>query len=196
MRALRGRSDRQLLRATRAGDAEAFGEFFVRHADAVLGYVRSRIGGAETAADLTAETFAAALEAVQGGRAEDVRNGAAWLTGIAAHKLVDTYRRARVAVRARLELELPALVVDDHDAALIDRLAARQHGVVAALDRLSPDERAAIVARIVHERDYDRIARDLGQSPTTVRKRVSRGLTRLRKETGAHNCDERASEVL
>jgi DNA-directed RNA polymerase specialized sigma24 family protein len=40
-------------------------------------------------------------------------------------------------------------------------------------------------ARIVHERDYDRIAADLGQSEPAIRKRVSRGRDRLRREMGA-----------
>ena len=180
---IRRSSDQQLLWATRAGDADAYGEFFVRHAKVVLGFLRRQTGSAELAADLTAETFAAALVAVHRGRAENVPSGAAWLLGIARNKLVDSYRSARVEATARTELGLSRLDTDDGTLELIDRLAADEGNRRAsvALDELSRDEREAIVERIVHERTYEEIARDLGQSETTIRKRVSRGLTRLRQ---------------
>jgi RNA polymerase sigma-70 factor (ECF subfamily) len=46
---------------------------------------------------------------------------------------------------------------------------------------LPPDQWEAIEARILEERDYDDVARSLGLSEFVVRKRVSRGLARLRK---------------
>jgi len=50
----------------------------------------------------------------------------------------------------------------------------------------SDDERAAVIERVVLERDYAEIARDASTSEAVARKRVSRGLARLRKEIGAH----------
>jgi len=181
----RDRSDQELLRATRAGDADAYGEFFARHADAVLAFLRKRAGSAELAADLAAETFAAALLAVHRGHAEHVPNGAAWLLGIARNKLIDSYRAARVQDAARAELGLPRLAVDDEELELIDHIAGGEQPMFAALERLSAQEREAIIERILRERDYDEIAGELGQAETTIRKRVSRGLMRLRREMGA-----------
>lgn len=182
---LRRLSDTRLLEATAGGDAEAYGEFFARHVDEVLRFARRRIGGSEVAADLTAETFAAALEAVHQGRASDVRNPAAWLMQIASHKLVDSYRHSRVQDAARLSLNMPPLVLDDDDLRWIDRIAANEQGVVSALERLSAQERDAIVARIVQERDYEQIAATGGESQAAVRKRVSRALARLRQDIEA-----------
>jgi RNA polymerase sigma-70 factor (ECF subfamily) len=48
------------------------------------------------------------------------------------------------------------------------------------LSDLPEDLREAVVARVLEERDYDEIAAKLGCSQQVVRKRVSRGLTRLR----------------
>ncbi|MGH2930562.1 MAG: sigma factor-like helix-turn-helix DNA-binding protein, partial [Solirubrobacteraceae bacterium] len=42
------------------------------------------------------------------------------------------------------------------------------------------DERAAVRARVIEEREYGEIARSLGCSEMVIRKRVSRGLARLR----------------
>ncbi len=48
------------------------------------------------------------------------------------------------------------------------------------LDGLSIDQREAVLAHVVNERDYHEIARDLECSESVVRKRVSRGLAELR----------------
>lgn len=44
------------------GDARDFAQFYRRFEDAVLAYFVQRTGSADTAVDLTAETFARALE--------------------------------------------------------------------------------------------------------------------------------------
>jgi DNA-directed RNA polymerase specialized sigma24 family protein len=43
-------------------------------------------------------------------------------------------------------------------------------------------ERTAVEARVLEERDYSDIARDLSCSEAVVRQRVSRGLARLRRQ--------------
>jgi RNA polymerase sigma factor (sigma-70 family) len=48
------------------------------------------------------------------------------------------------------------------------------------LAELPPDEQVAVRARVIEERDYSEIASELGCSELVVRKRVSRGLSRLR----------------
>lgn len=178
------RSDADLLAATRAGDAEAFGEFFRRHQDTVLLYVRRRSSDAELAADLTAETFAAALLAVHRGNAAKVTSGAPWLIGIARHKLIDTYRTGAAQDAARKELGLSAVIADDVDLARIDELAGSTADLEAALDTLSASERYAVVERIAREREYEDLAREARQPEFVIRQRVSRGLRRLRHAMG------------
>lgn len=178
----KAKSDQALLTATEAGDSEAFGVFFARHGRTLLRYVRQRVGSAELAADLTAETFAAALLAAKAGRAQDVPDGAAWLCGIARHKIIDSYRKAQTEDAARRQLGLERLPVSTADLAAIDQLAGMDAPLHAALDKLSAEERTAIVDRVVLDRDYAAIAKDSNESEATIRKRVSRGLARLRKE--------------
>jgi DNA-directed RNA polymerase specialized sigma24 family protein len=50
------------------------------------------------------------------------------------------------------------------------------------LGGLPPHAREAVRARVVEERDYPDIARDLRCSEAIVRKRVSRGLKALRNQ--------------
>lgn len=172
-------SDRDLLTAAERGDAEAFAAFYRRYADLVLAYARRRLATPELAADLMMEVFAAALIAVRRQGASQVDDPAAWLFGIARNKLVDAYRRGGNEDAARRALELEPIALDDEDLARIDELS--HEGRVAELLRALPRaQRDAIQARIVEDRSYDDIARELRCSPMVVRKRVSRGLANLR----------------
>jgi RNA polymerase sigma factor (sigma-70 family) len=171
------RSDAALLAAA-ARDNDAFAVFYRRHVDRVLRYFALRTSDPEQAADLMAETFAAAFIAAprfRGGGEPPV----AWLFKIAQNKLTDARRRGAVRDRARRRLGLEPLVLEDADLAHIEDLAAAT-GIADLLTELSDDEREAVKARIVDERAYDEIARELRCSPAVVRQRVSRGLRRMR----------------
>jgi RNA polymerase sigma-70 factor (ECF subfamily) len=56
------RSDGQLLVAASNEDPAAFATLYRRHVRGLLAFFRRQVGSAEVALDLTAETFAAALE--------------------------------------------------------------------------------------------------------------------------------------
>jgi RNA polymerase sigma factor (sigma-70 family) len=57
--------------------------------------------------------------------------------------------------------------------------------VAAALDRLTPNQRAAVVLRHVLDLDVDEIARRMGTAQATVRVHLHRGRKRLRELLGA-----------
>lgn len=175
------RSDAELLAHTRS-DADAFGVFYRRYERPILGYLLARVRDAEIAADLTSEVFAAALEAT--GSFDPGRNGSGsasgWLFTIAHNTLVSSLRRGRVADAARRRLgALEPLALDDLD---IERVLAlgSNDSWLELLGELPAGERDAILGRVVDERDYAELAADLGCSTLVVRKRVSRGLARLR----------------
>jgi RNA polymerase sigma-70 factor (ECF subfamily) len=175
------RSDEQLL-ADALADGEAFGEFYRRHAPTLLGYLMRRTGDAEVAADLTAETFAAALEGLPRFK-PGLGPASAWLYGIARHKLARALERGRVEDAARRKLRLPRIVVDDEAIERIEAFAASESTgrLISRLFEQLPDEqRHAVTARIVHEREYADIADTHATSETVIRKRVSRALARLR----------------
>ena len=86
-------------------------------------------------------------------------------------------RRGRVEERARRRLGMPRLVLTDE---VLDRIEALEGIAVELVDDLPPDQAEAVRARIVDERDYSEIAKDLRCSEAVVRKRVSRGLESLR----------------
>jgi RNA polymerase sigma factor (sigma-70 family) len=176
------RSDFALLAAT-ASDPEAFGVFYRRHVRAILTYLLARTRRPEVAADLCAEVFAAALE--QRERYDPERGPArAWLLSMAAARLIDSVRRGKVEARARHRLGIPPRALTDNDLERIEELADVSKGLSAdaLVAGLPPEQREAVLARVVHERDYRDIAADLQVSEAVVRQRVSRGLSVLRTE--------------
>jgi RNA polymerase sigma-70 factor (ECF subfamily) len=170
--------DERLLATARA-EPSAFGAFYRRHEDRVLSYFLARVGDPEVAADLTAETFAAALVSVHRFRPRKKKPAAAWLFGIARNNLAMSRRQGRVDARARRRLGMAPLVLSDE---AIERISTLDHTALELVDELPGDQRAAVRARVIDERDYPDIAKDLRCSEAVVRKRVSRGLAALRRD--------------
>jgi RNA polymerase sigma factor (sigma-70 family) len=169
------RSDEDLLSAR---DAMSFEEFYVRHVNTLLGFFARRTRDPELAADLTSETFAAALA---GRRRYRPAAGAAsaWLFGIATRKLADAQRRGYAERRMCRRLGMERIELTDRDIADIESLAEASAGTL--LEGLAPVQREAIQAHVIDERGYGEIALELDTSEAVVRKRVSRGLATARE---------------
>ena len=146
------RSDEDLLSAR---DGATFELFYRRYAERTLGYFVRRTHDAELAAALTAETFAAALTSRRRYRA-DAGNASAWLFGIASKKLVDAQRRGYAERRARRRLGMERIELTDDDVERIESLVDAEAGTL--IDVLVPDQRFAVEAHVVEERDYTEIA--------------------------------------
>jgi RNA polymerase sigma factor (sigma-70 family) len=173
-------SDAELLAATARGDAEAFGRFYQRHEQRVLGYAIARCANAGDVADAVGETFLGALGSA-GRFSDDGGDAVPWLFGIArrvlAHQRRSFARRQRLVRRLK---GLPSLEGDEAEAveAAIDaaRLAPRLAAAMAALrpkdrellrlvggDGLSPAQAGAV----------------LGMNANTARIRLSRARARV-----------------
>jgi RNA polymerase sigma-70 factor (ECF subfamily) len=188
MERLKGCTDAELLaRSTR--DRQAFAKLYGRHERLVVGFFMSRIRNPELAADLTAETFAALLESA--GRFDPTRTGGAsvvpWMLAIARHTLATSVQRGIVADEARRRLECEPVVLDDAALARVEEMASVDRRLSGLLDDLPTDLRDAVTARVLEEREYRDIAAELDCSEQVVRKRVSRGLFRLRAALSSSN---------
>jgi RNA polymerase sigma factor (sigma-70 family) len=174
------RSDAELLRVS-ARDPEAFGVFYDRHATTLLAYFQRRTACAESAADLAAETFAAAFHARR--RYRDTGTPAiAWVFGIARHLLIDSVRREHIEDRARRRLRLERIELDDEALRRIEELADLapvRARLDAALTELTPDSAEAVRLRVDAELPYAEVARRLGCTEGAARVRVARALMKL-----------------
>jgi RNA polymerase sigma factor (sigma-70 family) len=166
-----------------SGDLDDFGRFYDRYVRPLLAFFQRRTRDPEAAADLTAETFAAAMIArgrYRGGTA----TAAGWLFGIAHHKLADYRRRGAAEDRMRARLGMQPVPVSADDAEMIRWLG--EDVAAQMVEDLPEEQREAIRAHVLEDRDYADIARSQHLSEATVRKRVSRGLRVLRERAGGN----------
>jgi RNA polymerase sigma factor (sigma-70 family) len=157
-------------------------DLYREHARRLAGYLMRATRDPEVAADLTAETFAAALVSRERYRPE-LGAPSTWLYGIAIHKLNDWRRRGHAEDRARRRLGIERPPLSAEDVAELSRLAD-EVTVVELLEELPADQRTAIRARLVDDRGYGEIAVAEGVSEAAIRQRVSRGLASLRGRLG------------
>ena len=148
----------------------------------VYGYLLPRCGGA-TAEDLTAETFLAAVTAVQRGAVPDLT--VAWLVGVARHKLVDHWRReAREERKLRVLADEPQGDDDPWDER-IDRALAHE-----ALARLGPHHRSALTLRYLDGLPVPEVAEHLGRTVHATEALLVRARTAFRRTYGEGGGDD------
>jgi len=174
--------DAALLRAART-DPAAFEAFYGRWAPALHSWLRARLSDPESANDLTAEAFAAALVGLGRFRGEQPGDGVAWLWGIARNLLHQHYRTSRLesSARRRLGVSPRSYDVDSWDE--VDARAsavALARELAAAMRGLTPGQRRAIELRIVADLDFGVVAEYLNCNEPAARMRVSRALRLLR----------------
>jgi RNA polymerase sigma-70 factor (ECF subfamily) len=169
-----------VVAAARRGDEAACACIYRALAPAVAGYFRGQ--GAVDADDLTGDVFVAVVRGLPrfAGDGEALR---AWIFTIAHHRLIDARRR-----RARRPDELASdeilrtlmQPVFGPEREVVERLAAGP--AVAALDRLTPDQRATILLRVVADLSVERTAEVLGKRPGAVKTLQRRAIAALRRE--------------
>lgn len=155
-------------------EAADFAALYRLHLPQVYRYVLARVGNIADAQDLTSETFLAAMQAIPTYRAE--RPFAAWLLGIARHKISDHFRRDRAQVHGELTEEI-AGQDEILEVQVNDRLDWSR--VLRQLSRLSPDRAEAVSLRLFAGLSAAEIAGLMGKRETAVRMLIFRGLRDL-----------------
>ncbi len=168
-----------LLDAAQLGDEGAWSEIYADLAPAVLGYLRG--SNAPDPEDTLGEAFLGVSRDV-GNFEGDYASFRAWVFTIAHHRLIDARRRsARRPVDPVAEPPEPATAPIDQAAeqALVRISSERVHEVLA---KLSPDQRAVVLLRVIGDLSLDRVAEALGKRTGAVKQLQRRGLIAVRKE--------------
>ena len=160
--------------------AQDFAEAAQRHLDDVHAFLVYLTGDRAVAEDLTAETFARALERWH--RYDPRRGGPrTWLCQLARSTALDHFR-AEDRRRRREGRYAVAEVRDSAEPVFGEGLSP---ALERALAQLSAAEREVVALRIVLELDGEGAARVLGISTTACSTRLSRALAKLEKEVSA-----------
>lgn len=168
-------TDGDLLKAVRR-EPQAVGLVYDRYALRLVRYLQQRGASEDVALDAVQEVFARLIVHRRRVRLADDGSLWPWLAVTGRNLLRDWQRRGMVEARARHRLGIS--YAPDEPADALERIEAtgQQAPLRLALERLTPEQRTAVTARVVEEHDYSEIARASGASEETVRRRVSRGL--------------------
>jgi RNA polymerase sigma-70 factor (ECF subfamily) len=160
--------------------AEDFAEAAKRHLDDVHAFLVYLTGDRAVAEDLTAETFARALERWH--RFDPRRGGArTWLCQLARSTALDHFRSEERRRRREGRYAVGELR-ESAEAAFGEGLSPV---LERALAQLSAAEREVIALRVVLELDGESAAGVLGISVSACSTRLSRALAKLEKEVSA-----------
>ena len=190
-RSLRGADDRRLVAQVRSGDEaasrNAFEVLFDRHHRGVLAFCRHMLGSLEEAEDAVQHTFSSAYRALLAdGRDIALR---AWLYAIARNRCLSMLAARREQVPLDdVEGVLPST------AGLASEVEQRHdlRELLADLQRLPPDQRAALVLAELEAHSHKEIADILGVPQAKVKALVfqARETLMIRRQARDTNCTE------
>lgn len=178
-----------LVRRCVAGDAGAWEEIVQTHHRRIYNICYRFTGSLDDAQDLAQDVF---IKIYRTFKSYDSGKGAfaTWVTTLTRNLLVDHYRSSK---QERVTDSLDAAPAADEDALTIgqklpdaapspeSRMQQQdtQKMVQAALQKLSPELREAVILRDLQDMDYREIAAILRVPEGTVKSRINRGRTEL-----------------
>ncbi|HEY0755711.1 MAG TPA: sigma-70 family RNA polymerase sigma factor [Ktedonobacteraceae bacterium] len=181
----------QIILSSQQGDIAAFNLLVLRYQQSVYNVALRMIGDSDAAADVTQETFLAALRAIKSFRAGS--SFRAWLLRIASNQSCDHWRRTHRHAQESLD----SLTDEDelHTSGVLSSLIATgdqvnpeesllsrelQELISRGLQTLSLDQRVAVILCDIQGLSYEEIAATTSTTLGTVRSRIARGRLRLR----------------
>ena len=177
-----------LVRRCIAGDAVAWEEIVRTYNRRIYNICYRFAGSGDDAEDLTQEVFIKMYRTLT---TYDHTKGAfaTWVTTIARNLLVDHFRKGKqqrltdsIDATSEHEDAVPlSEQIQDQSAAPDARVRSREVGetVHAALGKLSPELREAVILRDLQDMDYREIAAVLKVPEGTVKSRINRGRAEL-----------------
>lgn len=164
-----------LLRASLAGDTEAWGEIVLRYKDAVFGLCLGFLRNRADAEDLTHDTFIRAYENLRRYRLD--KRFSTWLFTVAANLCRNQLRHRRY----HPVVSPPDQISGGADPAVVIAREARHERVRAGLDSLPYAYRAPLVLRYYNDLSYKEIAEVLSLPEGTVKTRIHRAKVMLKE---------------
>jgi len=188
-------AERALVAKGQRGDRAAFNRLVERHQSGAYALALRMVGDAEAAADITQDAFFAAYRALASFKGGSFR---AWLYRIVSNGCFDHFRtqarRPTTSLEAALGDErdgespgvgsgsrLPSALIDaSWDPEGIALRAEQIEQIEAALQKLAPEQRLALILSDIQGLPYEEIARVTHASLGTVKSRIARARGHMR----------------
>ncbi len=183
-------SDRELIRAYRGGDEQAFETLLTRHQERVYTKINFIVRDSELANDLFQDTFIKVVRLLKEGKYVEEGKFLPWVLRIAHNMAIDHFRRNKKMrmVRSRDELDVFAKM-DTGDAHVEDLIVEGQihTDVRRIINQLPEDQREVVRMRMYDNLSFKEIAETTGVSINTALGRMRYAVINLRKIVGENN---------
>jgi RNA polymerase sigma-70 factor (ECF subfamily) len=169
----------ELARAASAGDVEAVGRLYDQLVGPIFRYIAVRVRSREDAEDLTHLVFERIVAALPRYR-HDGKPFSAWAFRIARNAVIDHQRRNR-------RTEPLDLMPERDDTGGPDVISLHEEEIRelrAAILRLTPDQREALILRYASGLSADEAAQVMGRRAGTIRGLTFRAIEALRRQLG------------
>lgn len=175
-------ADAILVERCLEGDQGAWEQLVRTHTRRVYAICYRFVGKDEEAQDLTQDVFLRIFKTLGSFRAGE-GSFTVWLTRLTRNLLIDNYRRNKgQRMTDSLDGQLPVLEETSLAGGRTDGLLAGREAselLQAALQKLSPELREAVILRDLEEMEYKEIASALSVPEGTVKSRLNRGRAEL-----------------
>ena len=174
-------NERHFIERTQHGDTEAFTPLVKTYQSRLYTHILGRIKDAETAKDLTQETWIKAFRAINTFRAD--ASFYSWLYRIAENVCIDYYRKQKVAhIIEPIHDINERCIIDTHPCPShnIARQELRHH-LQEAIARLTPTRKRVFLLYYVHEMPIKTIAKQIGRSEGTIKTHLRNARLQLRE---------------
>lgn len=175
-------TEQELVRAAAGGDTEAFERLVRTYENKIYHLALRMCGSADEAADIAQEAFLAAWRGLPSFRGE--AGFATWLYRLTSNAAIDYLRRQKKQ-RGDMSLDDEELGLDAVDSGPSPQETAEgselRSAVAAGLNQLSEGHRQVLVLREIQGLSYEEIASGLELDIGTVKSRISRARSSLRK---------------
>ena len=169
------------LASARKHESRALSLLYHRFLPVVYRYVLGRVGDTHVAEDVTSETFLAMLHGIASTRASDELGFAAWVLGIARNH-VATYFRQRGQPYESLDGYddvAPSHRLDEGDPLTLLTANESWREIVAALERLTDEQRTVVLYRCVLDYSAEEVGQLLDKQAGAIRAMQFRALASL-----------------
>ncbi len=164
--------DRDLVVESRRGDVEAYNRLVSRWDKRVYNYLLKLVSNPEDALDLSQDVFLKAYQSLR--RLEDPSRFAPWLFRIAHNEAYSLLRKRRPETEV---VDQPPPSAPGSRMLPVETSLA----VTSALERLSEDQREAVLLKIYQGFKFEEMSEILGCPVSTVKSRVYTALDLLKK---------------
>lgn len=179
--------EKALIQKCKRGERQAFDELIRLYYDYVSGFLLKATANAALSENLTQETFLKMIRNIEKFDPGGSATFGTWLITIAKNCYIDHLRRNRIELEDidSLPLEDERNVEDEVEQKL------RYEQVMAAMEKLPPEQALAIKLKYVEDMTLAQIAERFVVPPKTIKSRIHDGTVKLRK---ALNLKERTKD--